>query len=671
MLVGESDSFPLYLLPQHVVGRNKSLLPTSFLEAQEQLVRLTDAGLRVSCPSGLRMLSDSDFEYPASFDGSCISVNIEEKTLDLPVQFASVITAVENNNRTAYVGIQQYQKRNMCWLFAVKDVERSLPKVVQQLAAASAILSDVLPMPENVRHLSAGRTQVFSSRRVALVREETRDHPILSINSRSYSSTSGISNELLQLAAQMEGGFGGNPRPEQPSESHRESDTPLEKGDTKEDEPEEAEETHWVTKFYQQTGAPANEEDSFDDPFVLPGGAVSSPSSYDDAAPMPGDEVLKELKILTLVQGSKHVLNMFGVFQMPDPTTRIPNWTLISEYCSGCSMTAYLKAHGKLSELDAKKATYGLLAALVFLHHRSVVHRDVKLDHLLLRGHDNELVLCGFGSACFLGEIDEGSCEVGTLGYQAPEILQHNIIREPADVFAAGVVIFCVLTRKKPFGGSTPAELTKHSTIHKEVDFSRHKVFETTSDECKQLIQQLLEKSQARRLTADQALHHQWLLEVAPAAAPQMSSESTARASADPSESTGARHLRSVSPKRTAAPANGNVLDELSTHRHRSSAQGSSRRSRSLMQTFRERTGNLLPSFPFRSSLVRQRGEAVENLSPISPAQHRDAPPEGSGQHRSSMRRGLSMIRSMIPSRRSTADGGSLEHRPFNSLDAD
>lgn len=269
MLVSESDAFPLHLLPQHVVGRNKSVLPTSFSEAQEQLVRLTDAGLRVSCPNGLGMRADSELQYPASFDGSCISVNIGETALELPVQFASVITAVEINQRSAYVGIQQYQKRNMCWLFAVKDVKTSLHKVVQQLAAASAILSDVLPMPDNIRHLSSGRTQVFFSQRVPLVREPMSNPPIRLVSSRSYSNTSSISSELLQLAAGTNRSED-SPRREQPSESHRDTDTPLEQGDTK---AKDVEETPWVTKFYQQTGTQAIEEDSFDDPFALPGRA--------------------------------------------------------------------------------------------------------------------------------------------------------------------------------------------------------------------------------------------------------------------------------------------------------------------------------------------------------------------------------------------------------------
>eukprot|EP00930_Biecheleria_cincta_P041856 TRINITY_DN28765_c0_g1_i1.p1 TRINITY_DN28765_c0_g1~~TRINITY_DN28765_c0_g1_i1.p1 ORF type:complete len:686 (+),score=82.45 TRINITY_DN28765_c0_g1_i1:131-2188(+) len=684
MLEPSDDDFPLYLLPHHVMGRSKSFLPTSFLEAQEQLVRLTNGGVRVSCPrGGLRILSETDFEYPARFDGSSITVKAGDSILDLPVQFASVIAAVESADK-GFVAIHQYQKQNRCWVFAVKNAGTNLPKVVQQLAASAALLTDVLPVADNIMHISAGRTQVYCSRRVAFVTTSRQSkNDLMSSSSggagRSYSTTSDMSSELGLLECLQ-----GSPRRERSTLSHEDLPTPLEHGDKKEIEHDEnevcEEDTHWVTKFYQHAGVQTSKDDSPDDAFSLPGGAVSS-LSLDDSVPMPGDDVLKELRILTLVQGSKHVLNMFGLFQMPDPGTRMPNWTLISEYCSGCSMIVYLKTHGKMSELDAKKASYGLLAALDFLHQRSVVHRDVKLDHCLLRGDHSELVLCGFGSACLLGETEEkpSSAEVGTIGYQAPETLQHNICEEPADVFSAGVVIFCSLTRKKPFGGSTPAELTKHSTIHKEVDFSRHKVFEKTAPECKQFIEQLLAKSPTGRLTAGQAIRHQWLFEVAPAVVePEVSltSRSDGRFAdfTEPKKLSGGASSSESSHKFSASPAADNaILDPLPAPQ-RNAAVGSSRsgRSRSLIQTLRERTESLLPRLPFRGTVIRQYGEGGENFAPISPAQqgNRNTPREGGQRTRSVARRGLSMIRSIMPSRMSSVERSPLENRPFTSLDA-
>eukprot|EP00930_Biecheleria_cincta_P078468 TRINITY_DN6593_c0_g1_i1.p1 TRINITY_DN6593_c0_g1~~TRINITY_DN6593_c0_g1_i1.p1 ORF type:complete len:668 (+),score=78.59 TRINITY_DN6593_c0_g1_i1:29-2032(+) len=667
MLDSENDAFPLYLLPQHVVGKNKTLLPTSFLEAQEQLEGLTDAGLRASCTyRNPGTQSDNDFEYPARFDGSCISVNIGASILTFPIQFASVITAVESTAK-GYVGIQQYQAHNRCWLFAVKNVETSMPKVVQQLAASAAIIWDVLSMPENIMSISAGRTQVYCSRRAAFVRKAKSDRLVSQGSSRSFSGDSDSSCELGQVDALQ-----GSPQCQPPIVCRLQPSPQWEYGDKTGGEPGEIEKLHWVTKFYQQTGASSAEEDCLDDPFMLPGRAASS-LSVDVCAPMP--EALKELKILTLLQGSKHVLNVFGLFHIPDPTTEASRWALISEYCSGCSMTAYLKANGEMIESDAKKASYGLLTGLDFLHQRSVVHRDIKLDHLLLRGHQNELVICGFGSACLLGEADACSSKVGTIGYQAPETLLHNVSREPADVFAAGVVIFCFLTLKKPFGGSTPAELTNHSTINKHVDFSRRKAFQTTSHECKQLIEELLTKNPARRLTAGQALHQRWLSEVSPAVAEKEMSftSSTGRGVAVSGKETDLSLPSVVSFKGIAAPAASSAVPELLTQRCASPTQGSSRRSRSLIQTIRERTGNMLQRYSLRGNSIMRHGENGETFESVSPAQqtNRNALRDGGSAHRMSVRRGLSMIRSVIPTRRSPVDDRSLECRPFSSLDAD
>lgn len=356
-------------------------------------------------------------------------------------------------------------------------------------------------------------------------------------------------------------------------------------------------------------------------------------------------------------------------------------------------MTTYLKKH-KVFEPDAKQVAYGLLAALEFMHQRAIAHRDVKLDHILLRGEDTQIVLCGFGSASFLSEIDPSAPAVGTLGYMAPETIQSNTSREPADIFAAGVVVFCALSCHKPFGGSTPAELTKHSTINKDVDFDRRKAFKNVSSECKGLIRELLTKSPHLRLTAPQALDHDWLSEEAQkdternqlqgeplprlrtelsTKSNQSATSSTARPVAEPkrlvAEPKRLADVRAASsPKRAAAPSGINIMDEDTSpgRRRTNSGPSNSRRSRSLIQTIRERTGGLFQALHFGRNVVREYDQEDERFAGVSPAQQQ-RPNLRPGEGRAT--RALSAIRSVITTSRNSADTRPLENRPFTGLD--
>lgn len=611
MLEPGSDDFPLCLLQQHVIGlERKTLLPASYLGAQEELARLTDPamGMLMSGHAVRRVQQAESSKYPASFDGACIVVKIGDLALELSVLCASVFTASDASKK-AFVAIQEYQNHQRCWPFSVNTASTTLPNIVRQLISAGAILVDVLSTPLQLRQISTQRTICYSCPKVVFFAEEDdtgNKQAGTRAMTRSYSGTSGNSSEgtpttpgkLVSWGSRLQSPVEPNddrllesPSPVEPSDARLPQDSapqsslPVDSpAHSEEIEDDTVNEEHrWVTKFYNIPSETS--DDKHDDPFMLPGRSTSSSSQ--DGAPMPAQEVLKEFRILIAAQGSKRILKMAGLFRMPNPVSETIGWTLISEYCSGGTMTACLK-NRKMFEPDAKKVAYGLLSALEFLHQRGIVHRNIKLDHILLKGDESEMVLCGFGSASFLGEIDPSASAPGTLGYMAPETIQFNTSREPADIFASGVVVFCSLSCHKPFGGSTPAELTKHSTIHKEVDFGRQKAFKNVSDDCKEFI------------------------------------------------------------------------------------KAHSRRARSLIQSIRERTRRLFPTLPFRrDDAIRQYDDAGETFLNIPPSgQQRISTPRREGRHvRGSASRALSAIRSLMPTSGNAVDTSASQARPFTDLD--
>eukprot|EP00930_Biecheleria_cincta_P072565 TRINITY_DN59943_c0_g1_i1.p1 TRINITY_DN59943_c0_g1~~TRINITY_DN59943_c0_g1_i1.p1 ORF type:complete len:712 (-),score=95.47 TRINITY_DN59943_c0_g1_i1:129-2222(-) len=690
-----SDAFPLCLLQHHVIGSGeyRSLLPTSYWGAQEELARLTQP---TTGHVRLRTKPPDTCKYPASFDGSAVVIKMGDLLLELSMLCASIFTAPCTSTK-AFMGIQEFRNHQRCWLFAVDTATASLPSIVQRLISAGAILVDILPSPKNVKQLSTGRTEVYCCPKVVFHSDGNQNDKSTGSGREGIRSCTDISNDSSEVMPSSPGesapGGGELPLQEFLPQCSPPSTNSVEVNEDEEPEPQEI---RWVTKFYNSPSPSGDDEK--EGCMMLP--EMSLSSSSQDGAPLVEKEVLKEFRILTTLQGTGRILKISGLFRMPDPKTKIAGWTLISDFHRGGPMTAYLKKH-KMFEPDVKKIAYGLLAALEFMHQRAIAHRNIKLDHILLRGDSLDIVLCGFGSAHFLNEIDPSASVVGTLGYMAPETIQFNTSREPADMFAAGVVVFCSLSCHKPFGGSTPAELTKHSTIHKEVDFDRQKAFRNVSGDCKELIQQLLVKSPHLRFTAPQALEHAWLSAEAQqdmerrqsqkeAFVPRLRSELSTRSNQSATSSTmrvvaepkrlvaEPKRLADVraasSPKRAAAPSSINNMDEDTSpgRRRAPSGQSNCRRSRSVIQTIRDRAGGLFQALPFGRSMIRQYDDDDDRFAGVSPAQQqRPNPQQGEGRpYSSSARRALSAIRSVIPASGNAANAGSLENRPFTGLDA-
>ena len=120
-----------------------------------------------------------------------------------------------------------------------------------------------------------------------------------------------------------------------------------------------------------------------------------------------------------------------------------------------------LKHHLDMGEVFTLGQTLGimsdLLSALAYAHKQKIVHRDIKPANLLVQAN-GRIKLADFGVARIQDSGDatrtQGSI-VGTLKYMSPEQLEGRPIDARADLFAAGVVLYQLLTSKRPFDGDT------------------------------------------------------------------------------------------------------------------------------------------------------------------------------------------------------------------------
>lgn len=132
-----------------------------------------------------------------------------------------------------------------------------------------------------------------------------------------------------------------------------------------------------------------------------------------------------------------------------------------TEYCCGGDLHQCLRARGGgMGEREALKYVRQVLDALSYLHKRGISHCDVKLENVSLV--EGRAKLIDFG-LCYWrrpGGQKTTRRHVGTPAYASPEIMRKlPYSPELADMWALGVMLYALLTRRLPFSGATWEDL--------------------------------------------------------------------------------------------------------------------------------------------------------------------------------------------------------------------
>jgi formylglycine-generating enzyme required for sulfatase activity len=131
---------------------------------------------------------------------------------------------------------------------------------------------------------------------------------------------------------------------------------------------------------------------------------------------------------------------------------------LVSEYAPDGSLTNWLRRHGERapSVEAAVEMALGILAGLEHLHARSIIHRDVKPDNVLLMGATPRLA--DFGISRVLKSTSKSAVSAGTPVYMAPEAFNRRR-NQQTDLWSVGVILYQMLSGRLPFEGDDLAEL--------------------------------------------------------------------------------------------------------------------------------------------------------------------------------------------------------------------
>ena len=92
-----------------------------------------------------------------------------------------------------------------------------------------------------------------------------------------------------------------------------------------------------------------------------------------------------------------------------------------------------------------------ILDALKYAHHQRILHRDIKPDNIIIEKHTKRAIITDFGVARVLGATSEDhSIARGSPLYMPPEQVLNESTDERSDIYAAGILLFEMLTPRLP-----------------------------------------------------------------------------------------------------------------------------------------------------------------------------------------------------------------------------
>ena len=152
-----------------------------------------------------------------------------------------------------------------------------------------------------------------------------------------------------------------------------------------------------------------------------------------------------------------------NIVQVYDYGQSADNYYIVMEFIQGVDLRRYLKTHHILEVDQAVAIAHDVALGLGAAHRRSIVHRDVKPQNVMVNG-EGMVKLTDFGIASMYKDLSAErltttGMTLGTVQYYAPEQAQGEIVKPAADVYALGIVIYEMLTGKPPFDGDTPVSV--------------------------------------------------------------------------------------------------------------------------------------------------------------------------------------------------------------------
>ena len=227
--------------------------------------------------------------------------------------------------------------------------------------------------------------------------------------------------------------------------------------------------------------------------------------------------ILREAATLYLLEHS----NIVG---LKDLLVTEDYFFLLFEYIQGEELLDHIVARKKLSERRAKNYFAQLLGAVAYCHANGVVHRDLKIENILIvstgakqsTSPDSNLIkLVDFGLSNFYNPREKLTTYCGSLYFAAPELLSGKPYCGPeVDVWSLGVILYVMLCGKVPFDDKSL------NTLHTKIKKGTFEIPSDLSSPVKDILRSMMCVDPVARIRINQLMNHPWLKDAIPRSYP-------------------------------------------------------------------------------------------------------------------------------------------------------
>ncbi len=168
---------------------------------------------------------------------------------------------------------------------------------------------------------------------------------------------------------------------------------------------------------------------------------------------------------------------------------------IVMEYVDGQNLKEIIKSEGTLDEYTALDITKQIARALSAAHKKGVIHRDIKPHNILISSEGRNVKVADFGiaKAATNSTMTNIGSIIGSVHYFSPEQAKGKPVKNNADLYSLGIVLYEMLLGKVPFKGDSPISIALQH-INEDIEFSSEEMTRIPQS-IRTLIKKLTEKS--------------------------------------------------------------------------------------------------------------------------------------------------------------------------------
>ena len=168
---------------------------------------------------------------------------------------------------------------------------------------------------------------------------------------------------------------------------------------------------------------------------------------------------------------------------------------IVMEYVDGQNLKEIIKNEGTLDEYTALDITKQIAKALSAAHKKGVIHRDIKPHNILISSEGRNVKVADFGiaKAATNSTMTNIGSIIGSVHYFSPEQAKGKPVKNNADLYSLGIVLYEMLLSKVPFKGDSPISIALQH-INEDIEFSSEEKTQIPQS-IRTLIKKLTEKS--------------------------------------------------------------------------------------------------------------------------------------------------------------------------------